>query len=419
MSDAAQGVWITGVGLVTPLGIDRHETWAAMCDGTTGIHAARGFDPTDLETQFAGEVPEAFEARYKERFRLPYPDRFGRFTKFALLAASEAIADSGIEVKTEDPMRVGVSIGVGAGQFYYMDAVNKDLIQKGDGLLPAMDHNYVVRNMTNAPAAQISIWLGINGPSTAVSLACASGAQAIAIAADWIRHGRADVVLAGACDATVNRFVIRAYNAIRALSTRNESPETASRPFDGTRDGFVMAEGGAVLVLESERHAKKRGAARYAALIGQSSTSEAYNVVSPRPKGVGMAAAMQLALRDAGVDSDRIDYVSAHGTSTPLNDAAETAAMKAVFGDRAFRIPISSQKSMIGHSIGATSAIEAAVTALSLRNGVITPTINYREADPQCDLDYVPNEAREAKIGVALSNAFGFGGHNCCLVMAA
>jgi len=417
MTDA--GIWITGIGMVTPLGLDRRESWAAMCEGKSGIRAARRFDPTGLETQFAGEVPEGFEARYRERFRLPYPERFGRFTQIALLAAGDAVVDSGLDVAAENPARIGVSMGVGAGEFNYMDVVHDSLIEKGDGLWPAMDHNYVVRNMTNAPAAQISIWLGINGPSTAVSLACASGAQAIAIAADWIRHGRADVVLAGACDATVNRFVIRAYNAIRALSTRNESPETASRPFDGTRDGFVMAEGGAVLVLESEHHARKRGAARYAALIGQSSTSEAYNVVSPRPKGVGMAAAMQLALRDAGVDSDRIDYVSAHGTSTPLNDAAETAAMKAVFGDRAFRIPISSQKSMIGHSIGATSAIEAAVTALSIRNGVITPTMNHREADPQCDLDYVPNEAREVKIGVALSNAFGFGGHNCCLVMAA
>lgn len=419
MSGAAQEVWITGVGMVTPLGLDRLETWAAMCEGKTGIRAARRFDPTGLETQFAGEVPENFEARYKERFRLPYPERFGRFTQMALLAAGEAVEDSGLDVTAEDPARIGVSMGVGAGQFNYMDVIHDSLMQKGDGLWPAMDHNYVVRHMTNAPAAQISIWLGINGPSTAVSLACASGAQAIATAADWIRNGRADVVLAGACDATLNRFGIRAYNAIRALSTRNESPETASRPFDRTRDGFVMAEGGAVLVLESQTHARKRGAPRYAALLGQSSTSEAYNVVSPRPKGVGMAAAMQLALQDAEVSPDRVDYVSAHGTSTPLNDAAETAAMKAVFGDRAYRIPISSQKSMIGHSIGATSAIEAAVTALSIRDGVMTPTINYREADPQCDLDYVPNEARDGRIAVALSNAFGFGGHNCCLVMAA
>jgi len=417
MTDA--GIWITGVGMVTPLGLDRRESWAAMCEGKSGIRAARRFDPTGLETHFAGELPEGFEARYRERFRLPYPERFGRFTQIALLAAGDAVEDSGLDVADEDPARIGVSMGVGAGEFNYMDAVHDSLIEKGDGLWPAMDHNYVVRNMTNAPAAQISIWLGTNGPSTAVSLACASGAQAIATAADWIRLGRADVVLAGGCDATVNRFVIRAYNAIRALSTRNESPETASRPFDRTRDGFVMAEGGAVLVLESERHARKRGAARYAALIGQSSTSEAYNVVSPRPKGVGMAAAMQLALQDAGIALDRVDYVSAHGTSTPLNDVAETAAMKTVFGDRAYSIPMSSQKSMIGHCIGATSAIEAAVTALSIRTGVITPTINHREADPQCDLDCVPNEAREAKIGVALSNAFGFGGHNCCLVMAA
>lgn len=419
MSAGSTEVWITGVGMVTPVGLDREESWAAMCAGRTGIGAARGFDPTGLDTQFAGEVSEDFEAKYKEAFRLPYPERFGRFTQFALMAARQAVEDAGLEMASEDPARVGVSMGVGAGQFNYMEAVNQSLVEKGDGLWPAMDHNYIVRSMTNAPSAQISIWLGANGPSTAVSLACAAGAQAIATAADWIRMGRTDVVLAGGCDATVNRFVIHAYNRIRALSTRNDSPETASRPFDKTRDGFVMAEGGAVLILESAAHARQRGAERYAVLLGQSSTSEAYNVVSPRPKGVGMEAAMRLALQDARVDPERVGYVSAHGTSTPLNDVAETTAMKTLFGDHAYKVPISSQKSMIGHSIGASSAIEAAVTALSIRRGVLTPTINYCNPDPDCDLDYVPNDAREARVEVAMSNAFGFGGHNCCLVFGA
>lgn len=410
-------VWITGIGMVTPLGIDARQTWEAMCQGTPGVHPVRSFDPTGLETRIAAEVPETFEERYRERCRVPYPERYARFTRFALLAAREALDDAALDLAREDPARIGVCVGVGAGSFNYLLPVNDALARQARGLWPALDHNYVVKHMTNAASAQISIWLGLQGPSTTVSAACATGAQAIATAMDWIRAGRADVVLAGACDSTVNPFVIHAYNQIFALSRRNDEPERASRPFDRGRDGFVMAEGSAVLVLESEAHALRRGAGRHAALLGHAITSEAYNVVTPRPVGEGMARTMALALEDASLAADRIDYISAHGTGTPLNDANETAAIKTVFGPRAYQVPISSQKSMIGHAIGATSAIEAGITALSLRHGILTPTINYEEPDPACDLDYVPNQAAAVPIRHALSNAFGFGGHNCCLVL--
>lgn len=409
-------VWVTGIGMVTPLGIGWRDNWERMCRGESGVHAARNFDGTGLASRFAGELPDDFASRYRAACRIQYPERYARFTQFALLSARQALDDAGIDLAREDSERVAICIGVGAGAFNYLLPVDQALKSKGEGIWPALDHNYVVKHMTNAAAAQLSIWLGVQGPSTTVSAACATGAQAIATAADWIRDGRADVVLAGGCDSTVNRFVIHAYNQILALSTHNEEPEKASRPFDRRRDGFVMAEGGAVLVLESEDHARRRRASRHATLLGHAMTSEAYNIVTPRPAGAGMARTMATALRDARIETGLVDYVNAHGTSTRLNDAAETTAIKAIFGDRAYRIPVSSQKSMIGHAIGASSAIQAGVTALSIRYATVTPTINYEEPDPECDLDYVPNASRDSQIRYAIANAFGFGGHNCCLV---
>ncbi len=396
----ATEVWITGIGLVTPLGVGWRETWDAMCRGRSGVHPIRSFDPSGIATRFAGEVPESFEERFRAACRLPFPKRYARFTHFAIMAGRLALEDAGLDLDGEDLERIGVSVGVGAGSFDYLLPVDEALRDKDQGLWPALDHNYVVKHMTNAAAAQLTIWLGLQGPSTSISLACATGAQSIAIAMDWIDRGRADVVLAGAADATLKGIDIHANNQNVALTTNNDD-----------------TEGAALLVLESEAHARSRGAERIAALLGHAMTSEAYNIVNPRPDGVGMARCMALALADAGLEPERIDYISAHGTSTQANDSNESAAIKAVFGAHARRLPVSSQKSMIGHAIGATSAIEVGVTALSLRHGVITPTINYREPDPACDLDYVPNEAREAELGFALSNAFGFGGHNCCLVL--
>lgn len=410
-------VMITGIGMVTPLGVGWQETWEGLCAGRSGIGPPRRWDSNGIATRFAGEAPDGFEAVYNARCRRPFPERYARFTQFAMLSGALAAEDGGIDLQNLDRTRLGVAVGVGAGCFNYLLDVDERLRSQGNSLWPALDHNYVVKNMTNAPAAQLSIWAGARGPSTSVSVACATGAQAIATASEWIRAGRADIVLAGGCDSTVNPFVIHAYNQIHALSTRNDAPERASRPFDRGRDGFVMAEGGAVLVLESAEHARRRGARIYARVAGYAATSEAYNVVTPRPLGEGMAQTMRLALRDARIDPAAVGYVSAHGTSTRLNDSNETAAIKTVFGEHARRLPISAQKSMLGHAIGASSAIQIGVLALSLASGVVTPTINYDEPDPECDLDYVPNVARELRVDVALANAFAFGGHNCSVVL--
>jgi 3-oxoacyl-[acyl-carrier-protein] synthase II len=415
-SATQEPVWITGIGMVTPLGIGWPETWSAMCAGTSGVHVPRSFDAKGLDSQVAGEVPESFTEHYQSSCRKPFPERYARFTQFGLLSAQQALQDAGLNLELEDRTRVGVSMGVGAGAFNYLLPVDRALRFEGLGLWPALDHNYVIKYMNNAATSQLTLAHGIEGPSITVSVACASGAVAIATGSDWIRNGRADVVLVGACDSTVNPFVMHGYSQINALTRHNDEPEKASRPFDKNRDGFVMAEGGAVLVLESETHARSRGAKRYATLLGHASTSDAYNIVTPRPNGQGMARTMALALADAGLEAAAIDYISAQGTATRLNDSSETSAIKTVFGQRAHQIPVSSQKSMIGHAIGATSAIEAGITALTIYHGIVTPTINYEVPDPECDLDYVPNEARRAEVHYALSNAFAFGGHNCCLV---
>ena len=409
-------VWITGIGMITPLGIGWRENWEALCKGRSGIHAIRSFDPTGLKTRIAGEVPNAFDSLFVSSCKVAFPERLARFTQFALLASQQAVEDAGLDFKKEDSLRVGIAFGIGGGSFHYLLPINDILIQKGGDLVTVINHHFIIKYMSNAAAAQVSIQWGIRGPSTTVSSACASGAQAIEIGVDMIQSGRADVVLAGGTDSTLNRLVLYAYGQLRILSTSNDTPERASRPFDHHRNGFVMSEGAAVLILEGAEHAKRRGVTRYATILGHAATSEAYNIVAPRPAGKGMVDTMRLALADARLEPGEIDYISAHGTSTPLNDACETAAIKEVFGPRAYDIPISSQKSMIGHAIGATSAIEAAVTALTVQQSILTPTINYENPDPACDLDYVPNQAREFPVRHAISNAFGFGGHNCCLV---
>jgi 3-oxoacyl-[acyl-carrier-protein] synthase II len=415
VNDAA---WVTGIGMVSPLGVGSRATWQGLCEGRSAIAPVRGFDAGRIASRIAGEVPADFEAAFKARCRLPFPKRYSRFTQLALYAGKEALDASGLDLADEDTSRIGVALGVGAGSFHYLYPIDEALAGKGEGLWPALDHNYIVKHMTNAATAQLSIWLGLQGPSTTVSSACASGAQAIATAADWIRTGRVDVVLTGGTDATVNPFVMHAYCQVGALSTRNDDATHASSPFDRARDGFVMAEGAAVLVLESASHASRRGAPRLATLAGYGLSSDAFKITTPRPGSECMARSMRLALADAGVAPDRVGYISAHGTSTPQNDASETLAIREVFGAKADAIPVSSQKSMIGHAIGAASAISAAVSAMTIHESVVTPTINLRDPDPACDLDYVPNVARRAKIDYAMANAFGFGGHNCCLVFA-
>ena len=411
-------VWITGIGMVTPLGMGWRANWEAMCEGRSGIRRIASFDAEGLASRIAGEITADVDQEFRQQCRLPFPSRYARFTQLAMLAGRMAIDDAGLDTQSGDPGRFGVSVGVGGGGFHALQVLNVALASNKENIEQALDHNYVAKYMPNAAAAQLSIWLQAQGPVGCVSVACASGAQSIAQAMDWIRSGRADVVLAGGTDTSVDRFAMAGYAKAGALCvSSNDAPERASRPFDRDRDGFVMSEGACVMVLESEAHALARGARRRAVLAGYGATGEAYNIVAQRPEGEGIARCIRAALDDAGIDGGQVDYVSAHGTGTRLNDPAETRGIRLAFGEAADRIPVSSQKSMIGHSIGASSAIEAAVTALSLEHGVITPTINLEHPDPECDLDYVPGQAREAKLRYAVSNAFAFGGHNCCLVL--
>ncbi len=412
----SQKVCITGIGLVTPLGFGTKETWEGMSEGRSGVASVRKFDPNGLKSRIAGELPTGLDQHFRDVCRLPFPKRYVRFTKIALLAAGYAIEDSGLDLDLEEPTRIGTAVGVGAVSFHYLISVDEALRDSGKPLESALDHNFVIKYMPNAATSQISIWKGLQGPSASISAACATGAQSIALAMEWIRSGKADVVIAGGADSTVNRYAIHAYNKINALSVRNGDPECASRPFDRDRDGFIMAEGAGVLVLESEAHAKKRNARVYANLIGEAYTSEAYKLVTPRPEGLGVARTISLALNDASINAEQIDYINAHGNSTIKSDSNETMGIKHALGQHAYTIPVSSGKSMIGHAIGGASAIQAGITALSLYNSTITPTINLDNPDQECDLDYVPHHAREFKGRYAISNAFGFGGHNCVLV---
>ena len=411
-----RAAWITGLGLATPLGLGVAENWANFRAGVNGVRPIRNFTPEpDFPVQFAGEVPEAFAAAFDRDVRLPFSNRYARFTQLTLWCAQEALAGAGLDLAAADAGRIGVCRGVGGGSYHYLIPVDEALRRGARSYEEMADHNFVVKYMANAAMSQLSIWKGLRGPCATVAAACASGAMAIETALHWIRMGKADVVLTGGADSTVSRLVLYAYHKMGALAARADLGAAASRPFDRDRSGFVMAEAAAVLVLESEAHARRRGAPRIARLLGGASSSEANNIVAPRPAGVGMAETMRRALDDAQLAPEAVGYVSAHGTGTKLNDVAETAAVKAVFGARAARIPFSSQKSMMGHAIGATSAVEAAVTALGLRDGVVTPTIHLENPDPECDLDYVPGAARPLDFAYALSNAFGFGGHNTVL----
>jgi len=393
-------VVVTGVGLVTALGIDARTTWDGLRAGRSAIAKVEGFATTGDKVSVAAQVKADLAARLPPDVR----QRTERFVHFATAAAREALADAGEPHKQND--RFGVVAGVGIG-------------------LPHPSEGYevgptsIIKAMPNAAPAWISILEGLRGPSMSVSTACASGAHAIGSALDHIRVGRADGMVAGGVDTVITRDVLRAYSWMRALNTaRDEEPATMSRPFDATRRGFVLGEGAGFLVLEEREHARRRGANILAELRGFGSASDAYSIVAIAPEGEGMVRAMREALRDARLPGDAIDYISAHGTSTKMNDREETRAIHKVFGPQAGRMMVSSQKSMLGHCMGGAGAIEAVVTVLSLVHQTATPTINLRTPDPECDLDYVPNTARVAPIGAAMSNSFGFGGHDTALIFA-
>lgn len=402
----SQRVVATGIGLITPLGNDLPSTWAALLAGHSGVGLITQFDHTDFKVHFAAEVKDFDPNRYVDK---QTARRLDRFLHYATAAAIEALADARFDVGQYDPRRIGVVIGSGIGGVHTLLEQQQVLLEKG----PRRVSPFAVPGlMLNSASAHISILIGARGPNLALATACATGSHAVGEAAEIIRRGQADVMLAGGSEAAIVPMAMAGFENMGALSSRNEDPQRASRPFDAGRDGFVMGEGAGVLILERLDRARARGARIYGEVIGYGVTGDAHHITAPAEDGHGAAECMQMALENAGLPPTAVDYINAHGTSTPLNDAGETRAIKIVFGDHAYRLAVSSTKSMTGHLMGAAGAIEAAFCLLALYHQVLPPTINYETPDPVCDLDYVPNEARHTTINIAMSNSFGFGGHN-------
>ena len=403
-------VVITGMGAITPLGNSVSEFWQGCLEGRSGIGYGSHFDTSAYPAHLAGEVvnfdPEDYMDRRDAR-------RMARFSQFAVAAAHEALGEARLDLDQEDRSRLGIVLGNGIGGLPSIQVAVETMREKG-GM--RIDPLFFPKTLTNMAAGQLSMMFGIKGYNTTITTACSAGTQAIGESLDVIRNGRADVVLCGGTEAPLCELGLAGFAIIRALSTRNDPPAKASRPFDASRDGFVAAEGAAIFVLESLEHALGRGALVRAELAGYGTCNDAYHVVAPCADGEGAARAISWALEDASIAPEEVDYINAHGTATPLNDASETMAVKRVFGEQAYRVPMSSTKSMIGHAFGAAGAIESVACVKSIETGWIHPTINYEQPDPQCDLDYVPNVARQAEVQTVLKNSFGFGGQNACLV---
>jgi len=403
-------VVVTGMGTVNPLGKTLDEYWDGLIEGRSGARMVDGSYSTEkLSTKFACEVPGFDPTQYMER---KTAQRMARFSQMAVAASGMALADSGIDLSKEDDFRVGVDMGTGIGGFIEMTGGAISYATKG-----RLNPLYAPMIIPNMAAASVAMAFHLRGPNTTVTTACAASTHTLGDATRIIQHGDADVMLAGGSEASLCEVGISAFNAIRALSTRNDAPEKASRPFDRDRDGFVPGEGAGTLVLESIEHAVNRGARIYGEVLGFATTCDAFHQVAPDETGEAPAQAIKLALKDAGVAPNDLDYVNAHGTSTQLNDAGETKALKIALGKDAYRVAISSTKSMIGHLLGAAGAVEAIATLLTINRGLVHPTINYENPDPECDLDYVPNTARRKDVRVAISNGFGFGGHNAVVVL--
>ncbi len=403
-------VAVTGTGMVCPLGLDTSSTWESLIAGKSGIDYITLFDPEPHETKIAGEVKGFEPTNYMSR---KDARRMDRFAQLAIAASREAVEKSGIQIDSSNQGSIGIMIGSGIGGLTTLLEQTKLLLEQGpDKVSPLL----VPMMISDMAAAQVSIALGVKGPNLCITSACSSGSDAIGAAYELIRRGDVQIVLAGGSEAIINPIGITAFNALKAISTRNDEPQQASRPFDAERDGFVIGEGAGVLVLENLAHAQKRGANILAEVVAYGASGDAYHITQPDENGAGAARAITAALNKARLAPTEIDYINAHGTSTPLNDKTETLAIKSVFGDYAYHIPISSTKSMMGHLIGGAGAIEAAICIMAIQHGIIPPTINLTHPDPECDLDYVPNIARRAKVTTALSNSFGFGGHNSVLV---
>jgi 3-oxoacyl-[acyl-carrier-protein] synthase II len=404
---------ITGMGTVNSICSEIPGFWRALCAGQSGIGKIEQFDTSAFKVHFGGEVknfnPEPLVDARTAR-------RLDRFSQFALIAAIHAIKDSGIDFSKEDTYRCGVILGSGIGGLNEFEEQHSRYRDSGPGRISPF---VIPKMISNAAPANISIHFGLCGANTAVATACASAANAVGDALRAIQWGYADVMVSGGTEAAMTPMGLGGFISAHALSSRNDNPQAASRPFDRDRDGFVLSEGAGVVILEELEHAKKRGAHIIAEVLGCGSTADAHNITAPHPEGAGASRAMEFALKDAHLNPEDVQYVNAHGTSTQLGDAAETGAIKKVFGAHARKLAISSTKSMLGHLLGASGGVELIATALSIKTGVIHPTINLQNADPACDLDYVPNTARETRVRRAISNSFGFGGHNCCLVIGA
>jgi 3-oxoacyl-[acyl-carrier-protein] synthase II len=409
MVEGLRRVVVTGLGAVTPIGNDVKEYWEGLCSGRNGVAGITLFDPSRHACRFAAEVKHFNPAGWLEPKEAK---RWDRFCQFGVVAAKQAIGHAGLVIDGSNAQRVGVSIGSGVGGLLMMESQAHVLADRGPDRVSPFCVPMMIPNMATGLAA---IALGAKGPSSAVATACAAGSNAIGDAFRLIQLGLADVMVCGGAESAITPLGVAGFASAKALSFRNDDPSTASRPFDLERDGFVIGEGAGVIVLESLEHAHQRGANVLAEIVGYGTTCDAHHITAPSPGGVGGAEAMRLALADARLAPEAVDYVNAHGTSTQANDSNETAAIKAALGEQAYRTPVSSTKSMTGHLLGGSGGIEAVAAVLAIGNNVVPPTINYANPDPACDLDVVPNTAREHPVNVVLSNSFGFGGHNVCL----
>jgi len=404
-------VVVTGMSVVTALGTDIPEFWDKLCAGKSGVGPLRRFDVSNFKVRFGGEIAD-FDS--SEIVPSREAKRLDRFAHFSLFGATKAVEQSGIDLTQGDSFRHGVMIGSGIGGLHEIEQQHVKLFSRGpDKVSPFM----IPKLMVNAASGNISVRFGLRGPNSAVATACASATNAIGDAFKLIQDDRADVMITGGSESAITPMGLSGFARMNALSKRNDDPQAASRPFDRGRDGFVLSEGAGIVVLEEYEHARRRGAEIFAEVLGYGMSADATHMTAPDPEGSGAAHAMKGAVRDARINFDQVDYINAHGTSTPLGDVAETTAIKSVFNSHAHELVVSSTKSQIGHLLGASGGVEFVVSALALQNQTVPPTINLDDPDPECDLDYVPNEARPMKLDVVLSNSFGFGGHNACLVL--